>query len=105
MNNARIIMEDVNEEISATPILRQKAERLTEIVEALQHIATSSYWKVLRQNVFDVDLDKAKRRLALEKDTTEIFRLQGEIRWGDKFSLEKLLQTKQDELTAIRKKL
>lgn len=98
-------MEDVNEEISATPILRQKAERLTEIVEALQHIATSSYWKVLRQNVFDVDLDKAKRRLALEKDTTEIFRLQGEIRWGDKFSLEKLLQTKQDELTAIRKKL
>ena len=50
-----------------------------------------------------MDLNKAKRRIAIEKDTTEIFRLQGEIRWGNKFDLEKLLEDKRNELSALRK--
>jgi len=105
MNNANIILEEVKEIDDTSPILREKVERLTETVEALQSIAGSSYWKVLKQFIFEVDLDKAKRRLALEKDTTEIFRLQGEIRWGEKFDLEKLILKYRDELQAIRKKL
>lgn len=87
------------------PVYRERVEYLTETIEALQHIAGSSYWKVLHKNVFDVDLSKAKSRLAKEKDTTEIFRLQGEIRWGEKFDLEKLIGKYRDELQAIRNKL
>lgn len=99
-------MEDVNEKVvDATPLLREQVERLTEIIEALQNIAGSSYWKVLQQQVFNVDLQKAKRRLAIEKDTTEIFRLQGEIGSLEKLSLEKLLKSKRNELETIRKKL
>ena len=84
-------------------ISREKETQLTEVIDALQNIAGSSYWKVLQQNVFEVDLFKAKSRLAKEKDTTEIFRLQGEIRWGEKFNLEKLLEKYRNELSAIRK--
>lgn len=106
MNNAQLIMEEeepTNQE--AAVALREKVERLTEIIEALNHIAGSSYWEVLRKHVFNVDLAKAKRRLAREKDTIEIFRLQGNIEWGDKLNLEALVTKYRDELTAIRKKL
>ena len=103
MNNAFINQEIISEDSSV--LLRERVEILIEIIEALQNIASSNYWKVLQQNVFNVDLDKAKSRLANEKDTTEIFRLQGEIRWGEKFDLEKLIKKYRDELTAIRKQL
>src|SRR3990167_1885721 len=102
MNNA-FINQEVSEDSSI--LLRERVEILTKVIEALQNIASSNYWKVLQQNVFNVDLDKAKSRLAKEKDTTEIFRLQGEIRWGEKFDLEKLIKKYRDELTAIRKQL
>ena len=103
MNNAFINQEIISEDSSV--LLRERVEILTEVIEALQSIASSNYWRVLQQNVFNVDLDKAKSRLANEKDTTEIFRLQGEIRWGEKFDLEKLTKKYRDELTAIRKQL
>lgn len=96
-------MEDKQEEV--LPLLRERTEQLATIIEALNSVASSKYWKVLKQNVFDVDLNKAKSRLAVEKDTTEIFRLQGEIKWGERFNLEKLLLNKRNELEAIRKKL
>ena len=104
MNNARIIMEETAEPEKEV-LFRERIEQLTSIIEALEKIASSSYWLVLKQNVFDVDLSKAKSRLAKESDTTEIFRLQGEIRWGEKFSLETLLEKYRNELIAIRKKI
>lgn len=104
MNNAFIKTEDEIRE-NVEPILRERVSQLTEIIEALEKIGSSSYWKVLQQNVFDVDLSKAKSRLAKENDTTEIFRLQGEIRWGEKFSLENMLLKYRNELLGIRKQL
>lgn len=103
MNNAQIITEE--EEVDVKPLLRERVSQLTELIEALNNIAGSSYWKVLKQLVFDVDLAKAKRKLYEASDTTEIFRLQGEIRWGKKFNLEKLIVDKRNELEAIRNKL
>lgn len=104
MNNAFINQEIASEEQSSV-LLREKVEILTKVIEALQSIAGSSYWKVLQQNIFDVDLNKAKSRLAKESNTTEIFRLQGEIRWGEKFDLEKLIEKYRNELSGIRKQL
>lgn len=104
MNNAHLNQEVPETEVTSF-LSRERVETLTDTIEALQNIISSSYWKVLRKNIFDVDLDKAKRRIANEKDTTEIFRLQGEIRWGEKFSLDSLLQKYRDELLALKRKL
>ena len=104
MNNA-FLNQEFPEEDKSSILSRERVETLTETIEALQNIIGSSYWKVLRQNVFNVDLDKAKRRIVNEKDTTEIFRLQGEIRWGEKFSVENLLEKYREELKAIRIKI
>lgn len=105
MNNAYINKEyeDVSDE--SLPSLREQATHLTEVIEALNNIHGSSYWKVLKQFVFDVDLEKAKRQLAIEKDTTSIFRLQGVIEWGEKFDLVKMHDKKKKELSVLRSKL
>ena len=105
MNNAFINKE--YEEVSDKTLVsyREQGTRLTEVIEALQNIQSSSYWKVLKQYVFDVDLEKAKRRLVNSKDTTEIFRLQGEIEWGEKLDLQKIYDKKKAELLAISQKL
>ena len=105
MNNAYINKENEVVSDENLPIYREQVTRLTEVIEALQNIQGSSYWAVLKKYIFDVDLEKAKRRLASEKDTIEMFRLQGEIRWGEKFDLEKLTEKYRNELSAIRKKI
>ncbi len=108
MNNAFIIQEDTLSQDSvkdATPELRARTEVLTDIIEALSNISGSSYWKVLSKNVFDVELAKSKRRLEVESNTTEIFRLQGEVRIGRKYDLNELITKYRDELQTIRKKI
>lgn len=107
MNNAFIIKDDIlkDDVIDTSPAARKRLEDLTEIIEALQSVASSNFWKVLKQYVFDVDLEKAKKSLVQTKDTTEMFRLQGEIRWGEKFNLENLIEKYRNELQVIRKQL
>lgn len=105
MNNAYINKEYENVSDEILPDLREQATHLTEVIEALNNIQSSAYWKVLRQFVFDVDLEKAKRQLVISKDTTEIFRLQGIIEWGEKFDLAKMYDKKKKELLALTKKI
>jgi hypothetical protein len=108
MNNAFVITEEVLKEDvkrDITPELRQRAQMLTDTIEALQNIENSNFWKVLQKNIFEVDLDKAKRSLANEKDTTEMFRLQGDIRTGEKLNLESLIAKYRKELQAIKKQI
>lgn len=106
MNNASLINENLHDDqIRVTPILNKRAQDLTDIIDALQHIAGSSYWTVLQQYIFDVDLEKARKSIAKEKDTVELFRLQGAIQVLEKFSLGNLLTKSRNELEAIRKQL
>jgi hypothetical protein len=108
MNNANLITEDsIFDEYTkdSSPLLRERAGELAEIIDALQNVGGSTHWQVLQKYVFNVDLDKAKRSLAKEKDTVEMFRLQGDIRTGEKFNLESLIAKYRNELLAIKKQL
>lgn len=104
MNNA-YLNEEREEVKEVAPQLHERASQLTDSIEALQNIIGSSFWKVLQKNVFDVELAKSKRRLEIENDTTEIFRLQGEMRLGKRYDLDKMLAKYRDELTAIKIKI
>lgn len=105
MNNAFINKEYEDVSDKALPILREQVTHLTEVIEALQNIQGSSYWKVLEKYVFNVELIKSKRRLEKEGDTLEIFRLQGEIRLGRRYDLEKLTKEYREKLSVLRKKI
>jgi hypothetical protein len=107
MNNAFMIDGTLAEDSSpdVSPLRNKRMQDLTDIIEALQHIAGSSYWKVLQQYIFDVDVAKARKSLTKETDTTELFRLQGEIRALERYALEAMLDKYRNELETIRKQI
>lgn len=108
MNNALITSEDVLKDDMVkdlSPELNERATQLTDIIEALQKVGGSSHWAVLKKYVFDGELDKARRSLAKEDDPTKMFRLQGDIRTGEKLNLESLIAKYRNELEGIKRKL
>lgn len=110
MNNSKIALDyntlGEDTELDRSPYLRQREVELTEIIDAIQHIAGSAYWKVLQQKVFDGVLDSLKRRISNEKDTTEMFRLQGQIVWAEKyFDFDKMADAFRNELKNVRQQL
>ena len=107
MNNAFIIKDVLQEETQkdSSPLLQERVEELADIIEALQAIVSSSYWKVLQKYEFDDTLQRLLVELGEEKDTVKIFRLQGEIKRAKKYSLEKLLQDRRQELARIKQQL
>lgn len=109
MNNAQITNENVDLELDPLvdfqPMLNQQAKELVEIVEALDKVMQSSYWKVLYNKIFSQDLISLRSRLSKERDTTELFRLQGEIARAEKYDLNKMLVEKQNRLQNIKKQM
>jgi hypothetical protein len=106
MNNAFVLKEEVLVEEATpdiAPMLRKRAEDLVDIIEALRHVAGSSYWKVLRQHEFDIS--PLLVELGEEKEPVKIYRLQGEIRRAKKLDLENLLAVREQELERIKQKL
>lgn len=104
MNNAFALNQDtLKEEVKDTsPLLRKRAQELTDIIEALQNIVSSTSWKVLQKHEFDDTLNSLLVELGEEKDTVKIYRLQGEIKRAKKYVLEKLLVDRRAELQRIK---
>lgn len=109
MNNSLVIETlsiDMDSEPDTTPLLHKKEEELTSILEAVEHIKASSYWLLLQDKVFNGVVDSLQNRLRSEKNPTEIYRLQGQIVWAEKYTdLDKLAQAYRNELSNIRNKL
>ena len=101
-----VSVEFEEKKVDVNPLLRHQLQDLTDIIEAIQHIASSNYWKVLKDKVFDGILESLKKKLSNEKDQIEIYRLQGQIAWADKYAdLDKLIEVYRKELQRVRSKL
>lgn len=110
MNNSKIAIENATlmdePEIDITPWLVQRQKELTEIIEAIRAINSSSYWKVLQNKVFQGSLEVLERQIRTERDSKEMFRLQGQLGWAEKFTnLEKLSDVYRKELENVNKQL
>ena len=107
MNNSKIISEQplANEGVDIKPLLRQEKTEIADILEALQNLAGSKYWKLVKEKVFDNEVAKANKALRNEQDQIETFRLQGELRWEDRTNLEKLIQMYRKRLENINNRL
>ena len=105
MNNSFIIKDNIleaPENIDNSPLLRKEEQELLEVINAIDNIKQSNYWKVLEDKVFSWELSKLQRMLCKEKDPTVMFRLQGQITGVEKFTMDNLLTFKRNELLAIR---
>lgn len=110
MNNSKIAIENVSLEmespIDTTPMLRAQAIELSQIIEAFDNISKSDYWKVLQEKVFDGVLETLQRRIRNEKDTQEMFRLQGQIVWAEKYcNFTKLAEAYRTSLINVNKQI
>lgn len=93
------INEDPTDKVTK---LRVQAQEITELMDAINHIKASSYWKVIKAYL-EKDLQKLINQLEKSNDTTAMFRLQGEITRTRKLDLDKILEDKKQELDGIRK--
>ena len=105
MNNAFINKEYEVASDENLVSYREQVTRLTEVIEALQNIQGSSYWKVLEKELFEVELSRSRRQLEKESEPTKIYRLQGEIALSKRYDLEDQITRKKLELQALKSKL
>lgn len=88
-----------------SPFLRSRQVILTERIEAVRAVKGSSYWQVIAEDFKD-ELSKLNRRLRAEKESIEIFRLQGKIEGMEKYTdLDRLEKEYLSELEKINKQL
>lgn len=106
-NNSQITHNGLNleEARDITPWLHQQENELSVIIEALTHINSSSYWKVLSQKVFDGASDILQKKLEEEKDDKEIYRLQGRIAERKSLNLGKLVEIYKGQLSNVRQQI
>ena len=105
MNNSLLQLEP-EVQVDISPQLRQRERELLEIIEAIRRVSSSEYWQLLKVKVFDGIVDSLHKRLIAEKNPTEMYRLQGQIVWAEKYSdLEKMTQAYENELKSVRAKL
>ena len=106
MTQLKNVSLDEESRVDIKPMLRKRETELNGIIEAIEHISRSNYWKVLQNQVFNGILESLQRRMRNEKETIELFRLQGQIGWAEKYTdFNKLGDAYRNELTNIRKQL
>lgn len=108
MNNSKIVIDNAlsgETVVDRTPELRQREQELVAILDNIKKIRASEYWQAIESSVFKKDIEKLTRRLRTEKDTIEMYRLQGQVTWAEKYSLENLEEQYRNELINTRKQL
>ena len=88
MNNSKLIENTLSEEepVDVKPMLRARLEKIVKIIEAIDSLAQSDYWKLLENEVFRGSLDSAVNQLCVEKDDRQVARLQGKIEVLSKYA-------------------
>ena len=88
MNNALLTSNSLSEEPQADikPMLRSRQEEIVKIIEAINSISQSSYWKFLEEKVFAISLNSAINQICIEKEDRKVAILQGKIEILSKYA-------------------
>lgn len=112
MNNSKLAIDSVPLELEEPkdnkPALREREQKLVNIIANLRRVSETLEWSSLKQEIFDglvVTLEKELRNEAKKDapDSGKLNRLAGQLKWAEKFSdLSKLEDVFRVELTNIR---
>jgi len=113
MNNAKFAIDFVDEQFEEekAPLIRQRLEEISRIIDSMQRIADNEDWKVLKILIFDelvATLEARQKSEASKKpiDTDELQRINGQLIWAKRYSdLYKLIDVYKLELTSLKDKL
>ena len=108
MNNAKLtenILEE-EQEVDKTPFLLERQKELIAIIEAVDSVNQSNYYKFLEGKVFQTSLSLLVNQLCNEKDNQKRDWLQGAIAILSKYSdFKKFSEAYRLELQQVRKQL
>lgn len=105
MNNSTVSDYLETEVRDNLPMLRQQLREMTDIVEALEKVSQSNYWILLEDKIFSNEINLLRNLLSKEKDTIEIYRLQGQITRAEKYSFDKMITDYRNKLLNIKNKI
>jgi len=113
MNNSFIVENSLELEtpVDNTERFRQKESELITIIEAINKVAESYEWQILKEKIFDgvVENLKKQRDTEVEKKPLNgplIHSLNGQLAWAKKYSdFAKLADIYKLELANVRKQL
>ena len=107
MNNAKLIENFPEEQqVDIEPMLRKRQEELVEVIEAIDSISQSDYWKLLEKKLFDPELNSFINQLCNEKDNQKMSWLQGAIAILSKYAdFRKLSESHRLKLQQIKEQL
>jgi len=108
MNNSKFVIDNALADapvVDMMPQIRQRETELVAILEAIKAIKASEYWQTLQDKVFSKDLIKLTSKLRTERDNIEMYRLQGQVTWAEKYSLTSLEELYRNELINLRNQL
>lgn len=109
MNNSLIAIEsnklELEESVDLQPQFRKQITELVDIIEALEKVQSSNYWKIIENTIFLDEVETLKNQLSKEDNQITIYRLQGKITQALKYDLNKLIIEKRNQLTNIKKQL
>ena len=108
MNNAKLTENILSEEpqVDREPMLRKRQEKVVKIIEAIDSIAQSEYWKFLEQEVFQSSLNSSVNQLCIEKDSKQVAVLQGKIEVLSKYAdFKRFSEAYRMELESIKQQL
>jgi len=110
MNNSKLtidgftLQEDV--QVDVRPHLRQQQESVVSVLEALEAVNRSQHWQTLQSKVFQESLGLLQKQIRNEKDPKELFRIQGKLNWGEKYTnLEDLILEYRRRLENIKNQI
>jgi ERCC4-related helicase len=110
MNNSKLTIDEVTlrdeNPIDVKPFLRERQTEIVEIIEALEAVNRSKYWQTLQSKVFHSSLEVLQRAIRTEKDAKELFRIQGSLIWGEKYTnLQELITGYRRQLDNIKNQI
>lgn len=108
MNNAKLTESVLEEEprVDTKPFLMKRADELTEIIEAIDALSQSEYYKTLEKKVFEGSLQSSINMLLNEKDSQKVAWLQGAIAILSKYAdVKKFSEAYRLELQKVKEQL
>lgn len=92
--------------MDTSPWLRQREQEILAILEAIDSVASSNYWKVLEEKVFKGLTEGLDRKLRTEANPQKSAWLQGAISISEKYEdFKKFGETYRRELANVRNNL
>lgn len=106
MNNAQYT---INEEEKPKEVQsRERQSQLVRLIEAIEGVTETHDWKTLKTEIFDPLVETLERKIKIEAkakeiNAAELYRLQGQLGWANKYSdLQKLANLFKVELKKLK---